>query len=154
MLITRVRYPNSANLKPVAEARLVLPTPPLPLNNRILIHRLYANSRLVITLVEGLPAGGKPCRGSTKCPPPASLLLSSDLACNRPATVEAALAKRPPVPAGTRRRDKRKKSNYGAQPEAACSTGFRSSAFVHDETNPALTPFKQVPVIFLNWIMD
>src|SRR5262245_30551124 len=44
MLMTRVRYPNSASLKPVAEARLVLPTPPLPLNNRILIHRLYAKS--------------------------------------------------------------------------------------------------------------
>src|SRR5262244_3773841 len=65
MLMTRVRYPNSASLKPVAEARLVLPTPPLPLNNRILIHRLYANSRIVITLVEGLPAGGKPCWGTS-----------------------------------------------------------------------------------------
>src|SRR5215831_2326714 len=71
MLMTRVRYPNSASLKPVAEARLVLPTPPLPLHNRILIHRLYANSRLVITLVEGLPAGGKPDAGieSVKLPP-------------------------------------------------------------------------------------
>src|SRR5260370_2434971 len=28
---------------PVAAERLVLPTPPLPLNNKILIHSLYAN---------------------------------------------------------------------------------------------------------------
>jgi hypothetical protein len=33
----------SASLMPVAAARLVLPTPPLPLNNKILIHSLYAN---------------------------------------------------------------------------------------------------------------
>src|ERR1700756_3680670 len=41
--MTKVRYPRSASLMPVAAARLVLPTPPLPLNNKILMHSLYAN---------------------------------------------------------------------------------------------------------------
>src|SRR5262245_32987946 len=35
-----------ANLSPVAAARLVLPTPPLPLNNKILINVLYPNGAL------------------------------------------------------------------------------------------------------------
>src|SRR5579883_713525 len=36
--MTRVRYPRLASCRPVAAARLVFPTPPLPLNNRMRIH--------------------------------------------------------------------------------------------------------------------
>ena len=40
-LITSVRWPRAASRRPVAAARLVLPTPPLPENRRIRTARLY-----------------------------------------------------------------------------------------------------------------
>src|ERR1044071_9034940 len=43
-LMTRVRYPSRESCKPVAAARLVFPTPPLPLNRRMRI--LHCNHSL------------------------------------------------------------------------------------------------------------
>src|SRR5579863_1420806 len=46
MLITSVRYFSADNLIPVAAARLVLPTPPFPLNSRILMPTIIRLARL------------------------------------------------------------------------------------------------------------
>src|SRR3974390_15118 len=57
MLITKVRYPRCASFVPVAAARLVLPTPPLPLNRRILMLKLYPHFlAAVVPLACYLPA--------------------------------------------------------------------------------------------------
>jgi hypothetical protein len=45
MLITSVRYFSAASFTPVAAARLVLPTPPFPLNRRILIETIIRPER-------------------------------------------------------------------------------------------------------------